>query len=111
MTDFEWPDDQAFRKFAAKIADAVTVAINNGVSIGTKRGCRCPLGCITRVTQPNQCEFSHDRRGSRLGWRNNHVSAFYVGFEGWKPTAVGRHDRAYYQLGLAYRARFVEGVK
>lgn len=40
-------DDPIFDRFAARLADAVTVAINSGIRISASdKSCFCPLGCL-----------------------------------------------------------------
>jgi hypothetical protein len=111
MTDFEWPDDTTFRRFASKIADAVTVAINDGVKIGENhRRCRCPLGCFTlgtKITHPDPWFVT-------LPVEQFPAVAFGQGFDGLQLDCDEDIDgdmSAYHALGLAYRRRFVEGVK
>ncbi len=106
--EFEWPTDPEFRRIAAKIADAVTVAINSGVKITTlddavDENCKCTLGCVG-ATNGN----SHPYAMPGLFQHQGDTSDFFLGFEGGSEYRSGRR---FYRLGLAYRRRFVEGVK
>jgi hypothetical protein len=116
MAEYQFPDDLGFRVAAARIADAVQVAINSGVRLrpaGSERMLwtdRCPLGC---VNLRHQDTHPIGRPAAELGIYYNDACAFADGFDGntgrSRMTPHGHED--FYQLGLAYRRRFVEGAK
>jgi hypothetical protein len=104
MSDYEWPADPEFRRVAAKIADAVMVAVAAGETVGCGFLTRCPLGCVdmTGNTRPI------DAPAKKLGITQQQGAAFAWGFDGFgKPN----RETLYFQLGRAYRRRFVEGAK
>lgn len=89
---YEFPTDPEFRRVAAKIADAVTVAINTETALDECALYRVCIGVCGSVSYKWDCNFSN---------------GFWGIVEG--PAFVG--GEPVYQLGLAYRRRFVEGVK
>jgi hypothetical protein len=105
MADYEWPTDPEFRRVAGRIADAVLAAINSGERIGdfSNKHTVCPLACIPGVgcgPRPMGYEV-----GPVLRCESVNLYDFIIGFEG--GFTVGD----FYQLGLAYRRRFVDGAK
>lgn len=102
MSAEKWPVDAEFRRFAAKVADAVMVAINNGTKLvadpvgGNAFEELCPLGCIPGAANcrpfPSQVPVT---------CLTDKVWAFAQGFDGedWD----GYPD--YHRLGREYRRR------
>jgi hypothetical protein len=105
-TEKDGPEGEAFRKFAARLADAVQKALAEGVRIGDSlslRDCRCPLGTLSNVsTHPDS--FACEREGILDRYR---ARSFYAGFDGNRFLTGSITDSPYYRLGQAYRARFV----
>jgi hypothetical protein len=99
-TEKDGPEGAAFRKFAARLADAVQKALAEGVTISPRRlvGCRCPLGTLTEAPHPDawQCKAT-----GALGFHD--AVKFFRAFDGQHEDP----DSPYYRLGQAYRARFV----
>jgi hypothetical protein len=107
----QWPTDEAFRRFAAKVADAVMAAIARGERVAAENwahshDCRCPLGCLpeSRYRYPFDTDDSWTvRPAPELDLRN-----FYFGFGGATAGLCGvSESNPYYRLGAAYRRRFV----
>lgn len=96
--------DEVFQRFAARLADAVTVAINSGKRIVlanafSPSNCLCPLGCLPGMSY-------------RFPWSNEDARRAGISYEDFRDfiTAFGRGTRAagpYADLGLEYRRRFV----
>jgi hypothetical protein len=105
-TEKDGPEGEAFRKFAARLADAVQKALAEGVRIGDSlslRDCRCPLGTLSNVsTHPDS--FACEREGILDRYR---ARSFYAGFDGNRFLTGSITGSPYYRLGQAYRARFV----
>jgi hypothetical protein len=108
-TEKDGPEGEAFRKFAARLADAVQKALAEGKTIAAGfvpwpgEPCYCPLGCFPEAVtcQPTGAPSSWaegKRPIDRFAIRD-----FYLAFEGEK----GSPDSPYYRLGQVYRARFV----
>lgn len=100
-----WPTDDAFRRFAAEVADAVQAALARGVKIGGRGfSCDCPLGCLPQayISFPKPESFLPGAVGTEEERRQ-----FIEGFDG----GEGYTASPYYRLGQAYRRRFVEGEK
>ncbi len=101
-TEKDGPEGAAFRKFAARLADAAQKALAEGVKISPRRlvGCRCPLGTLTEAPHPDawQCKAT-----GALGFHD--AVKFFRAFDGQHEDP----DSPYYRLGQAYRARFVTG--
>lgn len=106
-------DDPIFDRFAAKLADAVTVAINSGIRVSARyKDCYCPLGCLAPDLDP---EASNEfKRPCGAQARSYHESVRHI-------PDMAPHDFAYmfdtgkrifgnnekYQeLALLYRERF-----
>ncbi len=104
MAEYPFPNDPRFRKFACRVSDAVLVAINSGEKIGNEEGCRCPLSCLDLTGSKFPFPSHLDRRN--LGTTKDELWKFINGFSG-NYVEVGPH----YELGKAYRRRFVEGAK
>jgi hypothetical protein len=102
-TEKDGPEGEAFRKFAARLADAVQRALAEGVTIIDRKdeGCRCPLGTLTEATHPDA--FDCSRAGILDQVR---AILFYSGFDQ-RRVSDSEEDSPYYRLGQAYRARFV----
>jgi len=99
---YQFPTNKRFRKLAAKLADAVTVAINSGRKVGNRNGGTCPFGCLfpPRVPRPGCWQ------GARvLGCTQEEASAFMTAFDG-EPRDRYTISEPFYRLGLAYRSRF-----
>lgn len=111
MAEYEWPDDPEFRRVAARIADAVTVAINSGVKLGPAYSSdgsvttRCPIGCMTLVSDPAVTHPSGGNGAKLLGISPSEAWQFMHGFDHDFGAADGQS--ALYRLGRAYRERFV----
>lgn len=111
MTTEQWPTDPEWRRFAARIADAVTVFINNGGQIDdsddAERGCRCPLGALIPKRQfPSSTEAKVFLK-IPVSW----AVGFVNGFDGCGlPEYIPAHNPSY-QLGRAYRRRFIESPR
>lgn len=106
MTEpYQFPTDARFRRIAAKIADAVTVAINSGKTIGQSIGMYCPLGCLSGRTRPGG-----NNAAWYLGCKPDEAFAFIVGFDCGGPCPASGFDyEAFHELGRAYRRRFITG--
>ncbi len=100
-TEKDGPEGEAFRKFAARLADAVQKALAEGKTIGTALGegsdC-CPLGCLEEA---RGCPFPGSAVAP-LGQVDEWFD-FFCAFDG----KSSRCDSHYYRLGLEYRKRFV----
>jgi hypothetical protein len=100
-TEADGPEGEAFRKFAARLADAVQRALAEGKKIGTPTSgaCCCPLGCLPEVGKrfPGMLDAPDDEEWA---W-----ASFYLAFDG-RGHQIGRPD-AYARLGFEYRKRFV----
>lgn len=108
MTREVWPTDEAFRKFAARVADGVTAHINNGGTItvsalgcapdylmpGYGGSCKCPLGTISHVPFPDGREVPVN---IKLADRRAFIRGFDFGYSDKLTTSP------YYRLGRAYR--------
>ena len=101
--------DETFLKAARRLEDAVTVHINSGgwITSGPKDNgdpdCRCPVGCV----DPNGARFPFCDAPGLLGVDAESALDFVNVFDGVRVDPLGPYGR----LGLAYRRRFVEGVK
>lgn len=101
----QWPTDEAFCRFAAKVADAVQWALANGWKIdplktdgsGAEPGCCCPMGALAM------------RMGGTRAYPwsglSEAASVFAIGFD--KGSCSSTRFSPYEALGCAYRARFV----
>lgn len=104
MKDEQWPTDLEFRRFAAKLADAVMFSRQRGTVIapydmeGNEPGENCPLGCLLGTALPFPTP-------ARLFGTMSTVDsmAFIDGFD----RGHGGQRNPYNRLGRAYRKRFV----
>jgi len=103
VTEQPWPEDIAFRTFAAKLADAVMLRLSQDWVITTQyeraflsKSC-CPLACLGR---PELDTFPTHVRG--LG--EEQLNGFLAGFDGGHTYEGDPFNR----LGRAYRERFVK---
>ena len=99
----EWPSDPEWRKFAARIADGVTVAINSGITIALptcEAMCCCPLGCVARDRYPTP-GMVRQELGVDMVW----AVGFVRGFEN---RALPNDHWPSVKLGRAYRRRFID---
>ena len=102
-TPYQFPQDDRFRTIAARIADAVTVAINvNHVAVGQSYGTSCPLGCMSSIPRPGAGDAA-----VAAGCTLNEAASFIGGFDGANRLAIDAE--AFFELGRAYRRRFVAG--
>lgn len=100
----EWPTDPEWRKFAARIADGVTVHLSTGGRIGVgSPHCRCPLGTLT----PDWNYPSSRIISDRTGFNRDYAASFIEGFDG---TARGSHMPSKL-LGREYRKRFMPSTR
>lgn len=114
MAQYRFPDNPRFRKLAAKLADKVTVEINRGVQVsvakfGVSDSCRCPLGCI-----PGNPRFpSPSIAASTWGSSFDEAAVFMDVLDSAKPKRFpfqySKSLRPFFELGRAYRERFVGG--
>jgi hypothetical protein len=106
----QWPtDDIEFRMFAARVADAVMVAMSKNLTISPHREterCCCPLGAVKiSEVRENAVEaatggWSYNFRYP--GYTDNKRYSFIVGFDRYISSSVSE-DSPYYRLGRAYR--------
>lgn len=100
LKPYEFPKDERFQRLAAKLADAVQVAIWRGNKVNTDRDSmdRCPMGCLEEVDSPRPFP-SNAARALECNWdeANAFIAAFDNGHSDGTPWA---------ELGLAYRRRF-----
>jgi len=106
----QWPTDDAFRKFAARLADAVLAHFARGgvltdylhrhQSPNGIESC-CPLGCLpgAQTTHPQYILVRPERTGSR-----RRGQLFIRGFDGKSPFPL--EVEPYCRLGREYRERF-----
>lgn len=104
----KWPTDKAWRRFAARIADGVTLHVYKGGKIcgGTESFSfvdRCPLGTVVGARRYPGATTVSEEMGVPREW----AFGFISGFDG-RPST--RHHDPSFQLGRAYRKRFVEGA-
>lgn len=112
----QWPTDPEFRRFAAKVADAVTVFTikDNWLVVpkpvkGAEHRCCCPIGALV----PGAAYPNGWIAGLKLGFNGWHVKMFTRGFDG-EHFINSQQDGSepYHRLGKAYRewslARFKE---
>lgn len=95
-----WPEDEEFRKFAAKVADAVMAGEQSGVRISpltSDWSCNCPLGVAAGVRYPSPKQASF-----RLGIPDSWAMGFVHAFEG-QGHLAWYHNEACFRLGAAYR--------
>jgi hypothetical protein len=107
-TEKDGPDGEAFRKFAARLADAVQkVVAEGGVVEDASPGgeAYCPLGCLPEARQ--RVPFSDPISWRSMPASDQEIRDFYWAYEGGAPGPCGVTDSPYYRLGQAYRARFV----
>lgn len=118
---YKFPKNRRFRRLAARLADAVTLAINTRYRItclqeGTPDvTCRCPLGCLTGSNRaslmPNFAVRAFPPAAEAAwvwGCTEDEAGDFITGFESGDATTDCILHENFYQLGLAYRKRFVE---
>ncbi len=99
-TEKDGPEGAAFRKFAARLADAVQRALAEGKTIGTPiEGDCCPLGCLEEAGGSAFPRAKQARTGEGEAW-----FAFYRAFDFPDDDLP---NSPYTRLGRAYRARFV----
>lgn len=105
----QWPTDTEWRKFAARIADGVTLHLANGGKIAVfpeRDECRCPLG-----TALESWRFpSAFLVAEKFGVSESVARGFINGFEDRQRDSFyeGPGDDAAFRLGRAYRRRFIE---
>ncbi len=117
----QWPTDPAFRTFAAKIADAVTHAINvrgakfstSGFSALGMRSpyCECPIGSFfhrggLNFSFPDPCNMAFGLEKFALG-TSHERRAFMFGFDGYTALKISPRLHPYYRLGVAYNKRLL----
>ncbi len=97
---YQFPKDERFRRLAAKLADAVTVAINSGKRVGgPPRDHRlCPFGCLKGATS---CAPFAQYGALELGCNEHEASDFMTSFD-----SGYDFQTPFSKLGLAYRERF-----
>jgi len=105
MTEkYKWPEDPEFQRFARKLADCVTIHINNGGGIlngpsnDGKGENNCPVGTISGKRYP----YSSGNLPPGLA-DFDYIRQFITAFD------LGRGTGPYYLLGMAYRERFGYG--
>jgi hypothetical protein len=105
-------NQKIFERFRDKLADEVLLYINNGGKIGTNGDdCRCPLGVLTVGSQYPGARFPNGAI-ARIVRRwvaetpKLAPSAFAAGFDG--KIYNDNELQRYYQLGQAYRKKFVK---
>lgn len=100
----QWPDDPEFRRFAAKLADAVMLAQSRGYIIGTEGppNCCCPLGV---ALVPGDWSHPGSLTASRAWGLKYQDAAHFI--DGFDAVADGNQGSPYNRLGRAYRERFV----
>jgi hypothetical protein len=107
-TEKDGPEGAAFRKFAARLADAVQRALADGYELveGGFASVRdkqvCPLGCLPDSRERGRGSPFYDVKGLT----SNDSGFFAGGFDGLSPSDLNMRN-PYYRLGRAYRARFV----
>ncbi len=112
----QWPADPAFRTFAAKIADAVTHAINvrhaKFSTVGKAEShCECPIGSFfhrggLNFSFPDPCNMAFGLEKFALG-TSHERRAFMFGFDGHTALKISPRLHAYYRLGVAYNKRLL----
>jgi hypothetical protein len=97
--------DETFERFRRKLADVVTVAINEGKRVSVVSDCHCPLGC--HPSAKSSIPFAKDG-ADMFGISGDDALSFIRGFtsrtdrEEWP-----QYDRgSYYELGRLYGWRF-----
>lgn len=95
--------DETFERFRRKLADVVTVAINEGKKLSVLAGVAeptyCPIGCHPKSTSMQPFPF----QGALLfAIRAGDACAFMAGFDGRPIHKVS----PYFELGCLYRSRF-----
>src|SRR5688572_7342127 len=106
-TEKDGPEGEAFRKFAARLADAVQKALADGFTIHSAIGCCwaksrvCPMGCLPDSRERRRSSPVYDIQGVA----DRASAEFAIGFDG--HDALYSPDSPYYRLGQAYRSRFV----
>jgi hypothetical protein len=110
----QWPTDPEFRRFAARIADAVTRARFDGFTVSTGREtewCLCPLGAV-KVTEAGELGSANDYWSHNFrypGYSDRQRFSFLAGFDGYTQSETLRDE--YYRLGREYRRRALGEVK
>lgn len=106
MTAYQFPTDERFRKLAAKLADAVQVAVWNGRELGSwkKVGTYCPMGCLPEQMSP--APYPSDA-AAELGCTLGEAQAFMDAFDGRVGLPGHYQNKPWFDLGLAYRRRFI----
>ena len=100
-----WPEDMEFKRFAAKLADAVMFAIHSGIRLapydtdGNEETENCPIGCLVGSRFPTNYMAVTGVPGLSIVQSREFVSGFDRG-------VVSRDP--YNRLGRAYRERFVK---
>ena len=97
-------NDVAFETFRAKLADAVTVAINSEAKprVAPNGGTHCPLGCFPGVRHSRPLAVELEGRG--MGSEDD-FAAFMQGFDSGPKHPMG-YSGPYFDLGVLYRERF-----
>ncbi len=106
-TEKDGPEGEAFRKFAARLADAVQKALAEGKKIvdGNTHGDYCPLGCLPEAVERKPLAWPHYWDSGGMPLDSFNLKDFYRAFDG--TTEGVRPESPYCRLGQAYRARFV----
>ncbi len=100
----QWPTDDEFRRFAAKLADAVQ---NRHLPVTTEdvpKTC-CPLGCTEEAIGWRPTPMSFKDCDGYNGKKTRNRRAFIKGFDG---IGGGNPSNSYYRLGQEYRKRFIK---
>jgi hypothetical protein len=105
MTDQgeRWPTDPSFRKFASRIADAVTLHLAKGgrISVSVRSDDdRCPLGTVFPSGDPHP-------HGGPAAIKMGFPYSFGDDFDNGICAYRNAMDTPAYRLGRAYRERFV----
>ena len=107
---YQFPTDHRFRTIAARIADAVTVYINNGERVvpyselNDVAGRHCPLGCLPNAINNFPADHN-DFLNSDMSY--DEVVSFTCGFDDHGPRQGWLKEESFFELGRAYRRRFV----
>lgn len=108
---YTFPTDDRFRRIAAKIADSVTEALHHGwrivpchVSEGWNDDECCPLGALRDCVSQWP---AHNRAVKSLGLTGAEFTDFLRGFDRGKNETPEEKSSPMFELGLAYRRRFV----
>ena len=113
MTDYKFPTDLKFRKKAAYIADKVMYALNvakiNFNPSNLYSEVYCPLGCLRLEKEAPRPSAGLASIMSDNLISLNEAIAFIRGYDG-GPSILSweQINIPMYQLGLAYRKRFVK---